>query len=267
MFSPFLFCVVLMRLVLHSCFMQPMLWFRFFKKTFSGNEPRYFDVTEKEWCIDIEQNFTVLQKEIMQFVETDIHRLKDYRFHITDGKPQWQTFPLMSWGYVHSKNINHLPYTWRVFKKIKGLSSVSVSRLLAGVTIPAHHGDTNAVYRCHFGIKIPADTGACFFVVGDEARAWQEGKVLAFCDAQHHYAQNSTHEDRYVILFDVVREDFLSRYYRVCSTVIATHVLHAIGFRFTWFERLPFAVHKILLLPVAVGANLFLRLQNLFSKN
>src|SRR5690606_1134471 len=113
------------------------------------------------------------------------------------------------WGYIHRSRVKMLPVTWKVFRSVPGITSVSISRLIAGVTIPAHHGDTNAIYRCHLGIKIPAGAPACAFVVEDEVREWKEGQILSFCDARYHYAQNLTAEDRYVILFDVMRPEFI----------------------------------------------------------
>ncbi len=245
---------------------QSDIWFRFFKSPFAGSEPRYFEVQDEPWAIEIEKNYSAIREEVLQFIEKDVSLLKDYRFHITDGKPQWQTFSLMSWGFIHGKRIGKLPVTWNIFKNLNCISSVSVSRLIAGQSIPAHHGDTNAIYRCHLGIKIPARAPDCCFIAEDEERRWEEGKILAFCDARKHYARNLTGEDRYVILFDVIRPEFLNQKISVCADIIATHVLHAVDMRLNFYEAAPVWLLKFLVTAISVPAYLFLRVQHLFYK-
>jgi aspartyl/asparaginyl beta-hydroxylase (cupin superfamily) len=239
------------------------LWYRFLKSKFSGSEPRYFNTSSADWAQEIEKRFPVLQKEVLHFVEHHLPELKDYRFHIADGKPQWQTFSLLAWGYVHSVRANKLPLTWNVFKGIKGITSVSISRLIAGTTIPAHHGDTNAIYRCHLGIRIPAGAPECAFVVEEEVREWKDGKILSFCDARFHYAKNLSPEDRYVILFDVIRSEFAAQYYSVCASIIATHFLYMIDMKLPFYDRSPVWLLRMMMFLLSPVFNLLLRLQHL----
>ncbi|MBP7389520.1 MAG: aspartyl/asparaginyl beta-hydroxylase domain-containing protein [Chitinophagales bacterium] len=245
--------------------MQSPLWFRFFKSPFNGEEPRYFDINHKEWVAELERRFPDIQKEVTLFVKQESIHFKNYRFHISNGKPQWQTFPLMSWGYIHKSNQSMLPVTWSIFNKIEGICSISISRLVAGASIPGHHGDTNAIYRCHYGIQIPAGKPDCVFVVEDEEKEWVQGKTLAFCDARFHYAENHTNQDRYVVLFDVIRDPFVSKYYSICSTVIATHVLHGLDSKISFYEKCPVLILKALVYSISVPAKIYLRLQNLLK--
>lgn len=240
------------------------VWLRFYKSSFKGVEPRYFEVENEAWAKTIESNFPVIQQEVLSFIEHHMHELKDYRFHITDGKPQWQTFSLLAWGYVHSSHAKKLPATWKVFKQLGGVTSVSISRLIAGTTIPAHHGDTNAIYRCHLGIKIPGGKPDCVFVVEGEEREWHTGKVLAFCDARHHFAKNLLTEDRYVILFDVIQPQYANRYYAVCASIIATHFLYLIDMKLPFYEKCPVVVLRMMLWVLSPLFNLLLRIQHFF---
>lgn len=247
--------------------MYPSVWYRFYKAPFNGDEPNYFDLQNQHWCVELEQKFPEIEMEVNNFIQQQSFQFKNYRFHLSDGKPQWQTFPLMSWGYIHSKNRFLLPKTWAIFEKIRGLSSISISRLVAGASIPGHHGDTNAVYRCHYGIQIPGGQPHCVFVVENEERAWKQGKILAFCDARFHYAKNETLQDRYVILFDVVREPFIANYYSICSKIIATHVIHALDAKFGFYENAPLRLLKFLVFTISIPTQLFLRLQHAVKRS
>jgi ornithine lipid ester-linked acyl 2-hydroxylase len=239
---------------------RPHLWFRFFKSSFTGTEPRYFDVSGEEWAAIIEKSFPAIRDEILRFIETDIQLLKDYQFHITD-KPQWQTYSIKSWGFIHSSHLAKLPVTWNVFGKLAPVVSVSVSRLIAGTILPKHHGDTNAIQRCHLGITIPAGAPDCMFVVEEEEREWTEGKILAFCDARMHYAKNVSAKDRYVILFDVIRPEFISSKDWICATIITTHFLHLLDMKLHVHCKTPPWLLKVLVGIISPFAYLFLKIQ------
>jgi aspartyl/asparaginyl beta-hydroxylase (cupin superfamily) len=207
---------------------QAQPWYNFFKLPFTGNEPCFFDVTDAGWKNKIEQNYSSIEPELLQFIKTNSNSLKEYRF-IKNDQPTWQTFPLMSWGYVHKANIKLLPETWQLFSIIPEVVSVSISRLMPNKEIGAHHGDTNAIMRCHLGIIIPGTLPQCGFMVENESRNWQQGKLFAFCDARLHWAKNMTHNERYVMIIDVVRPEYMAQKSKVCATVIATHILYEVS--------------------------------------
>src|SRR5690606_40743626 len=57
------------------------------------------------------------------------------------------------------------------------------------------------------GIHIPADLPKCGFKVGDEQQSWKKGELLIFCDAKRHEAWNLSKKDRYIFLFDIMRDE------------------------------------------------------------
>ena len=59
------------------------------------------------------------------------------------------------------------------------------SRLGPGTHIGAHCGPSNLRLRCHLGLRVPE---GCCIRVGDEVRAWEEGKCLVFDDSFDHEA-------------------------------------------------------------------------------
>jgi aspartate beta-hydroxylase len=78
---------------------------------------------------------------------------------------------------------------------------IYVSRLPAGAHISPHRGPTNLRVRCHLAITVPA--GDCAIRVGNETRAWDEGKCLVFDDSFEHEAWNHSDGERIVLIVDL----------------------------------------------------------------
>jgi aspartyl/asparaginyl beta-hydroxylase (cupin superfamily) len=199
-------------------------WFRFSGKPFQANDPAWFDTNHFSWHRQTELAFPELKKEIESFIATESAQLKEYRFNPNPPRPQWLTFPLISWAYIHQKNLQKLPLTARHFLQYPELVSVSLSCLTAGSEVSPHHGDTNAIFRCHFGIRIPATLPECGFRVKGDCKPWQEGKLFAFCDAHLHDAFNHTKEDRYILIIDAIRPEYYHRRREICSLIISSHL-------------------------------------------
>jgi aspartyl/asparaginyl beta-hydroxylase (cupin superfamily) len=65
--------------------------------------------------------------------------------------------------------------------------------------IPPHTGATNIRSIIHLPLIVPA---GCTFRVGNETRAWQEGRALAFDDTIEHEADNPSDALRAVLILD-----------------------------------------------------------------
>ena len=115
--------------------------------------------------------------------------------------------------------INSCPVTINILNNIPGLISASVSILEPGARINPHYGDTDAIIRCHLGLKIPAGLPSCGFRVGYEDRSWEQGKLLMFNDAAYHKAWNETDQTRIVLLFDIIRIQHEKQKKWICSKV------------------------------------------------
>lgn len=85
--------------------------------------------------------------------------------------------------------------------------SILFSKLAGGARIPPHTGMLNTRLICHLPLIVPE---GCGFRVGNDVRAWEEGKAWAFDDTIEHEAWNNSGQDRYILLFDIWRPE-LSR--------------------------------------------------------
>jgi aspartyl/asparaginyl beta-hydroxylase (cupin superfamily) len=98
----------------------------------------------------------------------------------------------------------------------KRTPSILFSKLAAGAHIPPHTGMLNARLICHLPLIVPA---GCEFRVGNDVRAWSEGKAWVFDDTIEHEAWNRSSEDRYILIFDIWRPE-LSEEERAAVTAL-----------------------------------------------
>lgn len=181
----------------------------------------FYSPHQFSWASKIESNCQIVKDEVVKFLEQNQGELKPYFASEMINKPnKWKAFSFYFWGFAMSKKaIDNCPKTIKLFNKIPGLVSLSVSVLEPYSEIKPHYGDTDSVFRCHLGLEIPAQFPDCGFRVGYEDRSWEEGKLLIFNDAAYHKAWNYTSSKRVVILFDIIKQEHFNKQKWICSMV------------------------------------------------
>lgn len=189
-----------------------------------AKEDYFFDTTGFEWVELIEKNFSVIKSEIMAHIDSGNAEIKPYFANEMMNEPgKWKTFTFYFWGIDGSpKAIEECPKTVSLFKSIDGIVSFSVSMMEPHGEIKPHRGDTDAVYRCHLGLEIPAALPECGFYVGYEERSWHEGKIFVFNDAAYHKGWNKTDKRRIILSFDVLRPQYSNNKSWICSRIYAS---------------------------------------------
>ena len=96
--------------------------------------------------------------------------------------------------------------------------------------IPAHSGVTNTRAIIHLPLIVPP---GCYFRVGGETRAWEEGQAFAFDDTIEHEAWNDSAHLRVVLIFDMwnphlslAEQQLLKQFY---ATADASRAQDALG--------------------------------------
>ncbi len=96
--------------------------------------------------------------------------------------------------------VEHAP-----LERVKGRAPfVLFSKLTPGAWIRPHTGFLNTRLVCHLPLIVPE---GCWFRVGSEVRAWEEGKGFAFNDTIEHEARNEGPGTRTVLIFNVWRPE------------------------------------------------------------
>lgn len=206
------------------------LWFSIYSiyDDYHGEEPPFANPQSFDWATDIKQHSLQIKQELEKFLESN--KLQSYfNSSMVTKANSWKTISLKWWNLRISKHQKHFPFTTSLINKYPSIVSCSFNLLEPHSKILPHKGDTNAIYRCHMGLSIPAGLPGCGFKVKGETRSWQNNEWLVFMDAFEHEAWNDTNENRYILVVDVIRDEYKSYTQKVCNTVLSSLFLQKIG--------------------------------------
>jgi len=221
------------------------------------------DTADFDWVAPLEAEWRTIRDEVETFMDRHPDRLTPYfDKRVTEEPQSWKTLSFRFWYLGDRNNQAKCPETMKILAKVPHVTSLGVSVLEPGADIFAHRGDTNATYRCHLPLSVPAGLPFCGFRVAGEARAWEEGKLLMFSDAAMHQAWNKTDRRRFVLLFDIMRPEFFYKEYRVCAFVLATMATISLTQKASIFRRAPESVKAAIRWAIAGSYWVILRLKN-----
>ena len=180
---------------------------------------QFFERDEFDWVQDIEAATPAIREELLglldegaefrPYVEDSPNRPRR-QFHHLNNDPSWTALYLWRDGKLVPEVADRCPRTIEALSKVP-LSRIGTrtpaalfSRLEAGAHIPPHSGMLNCRLICHLPIIVPK---GCWLRVGNEAREWEEGKLLIFDDSIEHEAKNPSAELRIILLFDIWRPE------------------------------------------------------------
>ena len=106
------------------------------------------------------------------------------------------------------------------------------------------------------GLFIPYENNSCAIKVNNEVKHWQQGKILGFTDAYDHEAWNKTDKKRIILLFDILKPEYLSKKNKICGVVISSLYIQQIA---NLIPKL-YIVNPILLYPVTYPLSLIMRI-------
>jgi ornithine lipid ester-linked acyl 2-hydroxylase len=199
------------------------LWFSIYDFTFNykGDEPAFIKTDNLEWANDLAAKTPVIKDELKKYLED--HHLESYfNTSMVSKQNSWRTIALKTWSIELHKNQKYFPLTTSFINKYPEIISASFNLLEPKSRIKPHCGDTNAIYRCHLGLEIPAGLPLVGFRVKNEQREWKNNEWLVFMDAYEHEAWNESEQARYIFLLDVIRPEYKNRKKFICSTVLTS---------------------------------------------
>lgn len=215
----------------------------------------------------IEDNFDVIKQEVSPYIRGEVKidasnpNAPDVNYPDT-----WKHIYFMNYRWQFRQTHQLFPKTSRLLKQHPTITLAGIASLEAGGKLLPHVGETNAIIRCHLGIKIPGTLPQCGLRVKDEHRGWEEGKVVCFNDAFNHEAWNLTNEKRYIMIFDIIRPEFARYKNRVCAYSLgiasSRYLLQLLKVK----RPLPIGIRKLLVYPFFIGWLLYLKAQNIWFK-
>jgi aspartyl/asparaginyl beta-hydroxylase (cupin superfamily) len=119
---------------------------------------------------------------------------------------RWSAFHLVEAGKVNEANAQRCPRTMALLAGAPqpdqpGRTPVAMFSVLKPKTrIPPHCGVSNVRLVTHLPLVVPP---GCGFRVGNDVRAWEEGKAWVFDDTIEHEAWNDSDAPRAILMFDI----------------------------------------------------------------
>ncbi len=248
---------------------QPALWFCDYNKQYEGEEPFIYATQELEVANALERNYQALHDELKvlwQGANGTANVFGDYAAYDDKQFPSnsWQKMVLKVWGIKNKVICKKFPVTASLIGRFSNVMSCYVTKTKAHSVIKPHCGETNAIIRVHLGLKIPeGGASVCGMQVGNQTIGWQNGKAVAFLDAYSHHVWNNSDSERYVVIVDVLRPEFMNRKNFICTRIIVSQLFFSIATRISTgnLHRVPGklwdGITWLLYLPVitAVGLN------------
>lgn len=241
------------------------IWFSIYDFTFNyqGSEPPFANPESLRFTANFVAEIDTIRQELHQYLSQ--HHLQSYfNTSMVSKQNSWRTIALKTWSVELFKNQVAFPYTTALLNKYPEIVSASFNLLEPNSRILPHCGDTNAIYRCHLGLEIPAGLPDCGFRVKDDTRPWENNKWLVFMDAYNHEAWNDTGRERYIFLVDVMRDEFRGKKNLVCSTVLTSLFLQKRFDKRRLFRDKPPGFLKLVAWLLRPMALLSLKLGNVF---
>lgn len=180
---------------------------------------QFYDRHEFQWLDRVEAATAEIRAELIEILK-DASAFKPY----VQGDPSrprkeqdgmlnnldWSAFYLWKNGEIVPENAARCPKTLGALAdapltQVTNRSpSILFSLLRPGARIPPHSGMVNTRLICHLPLIVPGD---CSFRVGNETRAWVEGKAWVFDDTIEHEAWNRSDWTRVILLFEIWRPE------------------------------------------------------------
>lgn len=243
------------------------VWYSIYnRKAYRGVEPGFYSRDGFKWVEIIESNYSEIKKELVDhltlnpnFNKSDLNQRVNYH-----GK--WKTMPLMTWGVEFHNNMVNFPNTTKILAQIPDLVSASFNLLEGKAEIKKHFGETNASVRVHLGLYVPGELPHVGLQVKGISESWEEGKAILFCDAFEHSAWNYSDQDRYILLLDIIRPEFLTKKNIICAHVLGTLSLQGVTTKNSILFYLTFPLLVVIHFLASISALILTPLRNFTFK-
>lgn len=237
-------------------FIQPKLWFSLLhKRPYMGTEQSFPDVSDLKGIKQLERYSNVVFSELNNYLHK--HTLESqFNTTMVERPKTWKVRSLRVWGVEMYDIQKYFPESMKLIDEIDDVIGISFNILESDAVIKPHCGDTNAVIRCHLGLSIPYENNSCAIKVNNEVKHWQQGKILGFTDAYDHEAWNKTDKKRIILLFDILKPEYLSKKNKICGVVISSLYIQQIA---NLIPKL-YIVNPILLYPVTYPLSFIMRI-------
>lgn len=170
----------------------------------------WWDSDTFSWVRALEEQSPVIAKELDRVLgERDFVGDSAYQANVMGGG--WSAFRLQRLGEWNDKNTAIFAETTKIVQALGipfAVRGVMFAKQTAGSGVQPHSDGRNFILTAHLGLRVPKQEGSeCWIEVAGERREWEEGKVIVFDTSFSHCTDNTTDDDRYVLIIDFWHPD------------------------------------------------------------
>ncbi len=232
--------------------------------TYAGLHPNFFNPDDFAWVKILESKYEQILNEIGGLIYGKEEMPANLNPPYLSSPDAWRNFYFSNFRWYNHPNCKKYPVTFSILNEIPNFSFAGITVLEPHSKVLPHIGETNATIRCHFALKIPGNYLDCGIEVNGEKRGYEEGKVLMFSDAHFHTTWNNTDERRFVIVFDVVQNQFAYKSNWVCASSLAALTVKYIDEKVKIIKPLPNMLLQLIHKSLAVAWYFYLPIQKQF---
>jgi aspartyl/asparaginyl beta-hydroxylase (cupin superfamily) len=167
----------------------------------------------------IHSDLDAIKREITTLTDEDKIWSEWPEKHLYSTDKEWKVIPFMGFGITIEENCQRFPNLWRFISSIPNIRIAIISKMAPGLKLKPHRGwgsHANHVLRAHFGLVVPKEK-SCYIALGDgvdeetdelvnrEIGYHSQDRWLVFDDSKHHMAENTSDQNRIVLIVDVDR--------------------------------------------------------------
>ena len=232
---------------------------------YDGPEPYFFNPADYSWVKQLEANWTIIRDEFMPII-SGAKPIKLYSPNppCLSNKHAWKNIYLWNFMWQYHSNCRQFPKTYKLLSSIPNLTFAEFTLLEPNSSILPHIGETNTIIRGHLGISIPAGLPIAGIKVGNEERGWEDGKVVLFSDCHLHTVWNNSSQRRFVMIFDITKDEFAHQKYWVSAQSLSALTIKYFDEKFNLLKKLPMPLLNFLHKTIAVVWWVYLPVQRNF---
>jgi aspartyl/asparaginyl beta-hydroxylase (cupin superfamily) len=215
------------------------IWYSFKGRKYTTDRSPYYDLGGTDWYDKLQIDLPQILHELTAFLKLNDLDIQEYFNTTMVEGTRWEAVAFMFWKVRNEKMIVKGNKVFSYFKDIPGLVSLSVSILQPKTHIKGHYGDTDAIYRIHIPVYIPAHLPDCGITVGGISRPWVDNEMIVFCDACFHEAWNMTDKPRLIVIMDVIKKEHLPLTEEICANVLSGIKYQHFSLHFKFIKKFP----------------------------
>eukprot|EP00903_Cladosiphon_okamuranus_P006964 g6778.t1 len=167
----------------------------------------WWEPEEFEWISEMEERSSIVIDEFKAFWNDPMSEFAKDSVNMNIMGKGWSGVRLQRLGEWIPENCEKFPKTVELLKELKiplAVRGVMFARQVPGSGVSPHTDGRNFILTTHLGIDVPED---CWMRVGEEKRAWENGKALILDTSFEHETRNDSRRDRIVLIIDYWHPD------------------------------------------------------------